>query len=46
MAIDPKGLLTWPVPADFADSEVDVLLHAKSPSGAETSQSFRVGVKE
>jgi hypothetical protein len=46
MAIDPKGLLTWLVPGDFADSEVDVTLHAKSPSGAETSKSFRIGVSE
>ncbi len=46
MVIDQKGLLTWPVPADCAETEVEVLIHAKSPSGAETSQSFRIGVIE
>jgi hypothetical protein len=46
MTIDHKGLLIWPIPADFADGEIDVTLHAKSPSGAETSQSFRIGVSE
>jgi hypothetical protein len=46
MRIDPKSLLTWEVPADFADGETDVTLHTKSPSGAETSQNFRIGVTE
>jgi hypothetical protein len=46
MTIDPKELLTWVVPAAFADSEVDVALLAKSPSGAEASQCFRIGVME
>jgi hypothetical protein len=46
MTFGPQGLLTWPVPADFAESEADVLIHVKSPSGAETTQSFRIGVAE
>jgi S1-C subfamily serine protease len=46
MMIAPNGLLTWPVPSDVADSEADVTVHAKSPSGAETSQSFRVCMTE
>ena len=46
MAIDPKGLLTWPLTADLADAETDVPLHAPSLSGAEASQGFRIGVKK
>jgi hypothetical protein len=46
MSIGPQGLLSWEVPAAFADGEVDVLLHVKSPSGAETTQSFRIGVTQ
>jgi S1-C subfamily serine protease len=46
MRVEPQGLLTWPVPADFAGSEVDVTIRAQSSSGAEASQSFRIGVTE
>jgi hypothetical protein len=46
MVIDQKGLLTWPVPADCAETEVEVLIHAKSSTGVETSQNFRIGVSE
>jgi hypothetical protein len=46
MAIDPRGLLTWKVPTDFADGEVDVIIHVTSPSGSEASQSFRISVTE
>lgn len=41
---DPKGLLICPAPADFADSEVNVTVHAKNSADAETSQSFRIGI--
>jgi hypothetical protein len=46
MTIDTQGLLAWPVSADVAESEVDAILHTKNPSGAETFQSFQIGVTE
>jgi hypothetical protein len=46
MTIDPKGLLTCPVPVDFSNGKVDVTIHANSLSGTETIQSFRISVTD
>lgn len=41
MAADPKGTITWPVPADFPDSEVEVRLEV-ADGGRKAEQVFHV----
>jgi hypothetical protein len=41
MVADPKGVVTWPVPADYRDPEVDVRLEA-TDGGQKAEQAFRV----
>jgi hypothetical protein len=43
MKVDGDGKLTWPVPPDFAEGEVSVILTA-APGGQETFHTFRLVV--
>ena len=40
MTLSPEGLLTWHVPADFADKEVSVIITVSDKSGEQTFHTF------
>jgi hypothetical protein len=40
MTVDAKGVITWAVPADFAEKRVDVILAARDAGGQEVFQTF------
>jgi hypothetical protein len=42
--IDPAGRLTWPVPADFADYEAEIVVAVRDAGGREVRHGFRVDV--
>lgn len=44
MMVDGTGKVTWRVPKEFAESEVNVLLKAKDDSGHEAFHSFKIQV--
>jgi len=45
MTVSGKGLVQWPVPADFAEAEVNVILVVKDAGGQEIFHTFRVRVE-
>jgi hypothetical protein len=46
MKVTPEGKLTWDVPRDCAENEVDVILTVGDASGQETFHTFKVAVKD
>jgi hypothetical protein len=44
MKVTPDGRLTWAVPADFAEAQVDVILTVSDAAGQEILHTFRVAV--
>jgi hypothetical protein len=45
MAVGADGKLTWPVPRDFAEEEVNVVVTVTSPGADDVVHAFRVAVK-
>jgi predicted Zn finger-like uncharacterized protein len=45
MAVSGTGLLTWPVPGDFADKSTDVILTVSDSTGQEVFHSFSLAVQ-
>ena len=46
MAISQTGKLTWPVPADFAEQETDIIVTIRDKTGQECLHSFKVRVRD
>ncbi len=46
MNLTPEGRLSWAVPKDFADTEVNVILTVSDASGQEVLHTFRLAVKD
>jgi WD40 repeat protein len=46
LKVTPEGKLTWDVPKDFAEAEVDVILTVGDASGQEVFHTFKVAVKD
>jgi S1-C subfamily serine protease len=44
MKVTPEGKLTWDVPANFAEPEVDVILTVSDASGQEVFHTFKIAV--
>ncbi len=44
MKVTPEGKLTWDVPANFAEPEVDVILTVSDASGQEIFHTFKIAV--
>jgi hypothetical protein len=42
MKVSPDGVVTWSVPATFAEPEVNVIVNAKDAAGKEAFHSFRL----
>ena len=42
--VAPDGKLTWNVPKDFAEKEVDVIVSVSDASGQESFHSFKLGI--
>src|SRR5262249_14238690 len=45
MKVTEAGVVTWPVPSNFAETEVDVIVSVTGASGKEQFQSFRITVE-
>jgi hypothetical protein len=46
MKVGPDGRLTWDVPADFAEAEVDVILTVRDAAGQEMFHTFKITVTD
>ena len=46
MTLSPAGLLTWTVPADFAEDRQDVIVLIKDSTGQETYHTFSIALPE
>jgi hypothetical protein len=46
MRLTPEGTLTWDVPRDFADPDIDVILTVSDASGQEIFHSFKAAVRD
>lgn len=46
MTVTPQGQLSWPVPADFAEKEADVIVTARAAGGQEAFHTFTVSVQD
>ncbi len=46
MKVTPEGKLTWGVPANFAEPEVDVILTVSDASGQEIFHTFKIAVAQ
>jgi hypothetical protein len=46
MAVDKDGLVTWQVPADFAEARVDVILAATDAAGQDAFQTLTLTAEE
>jgi hypothetical protein len=46
MKLSPKGVLTWRVPADFAEDQTDVLITVTDASGQEVFQKFHIDCRK
>ena len=46
MKVTPEGKLTWDVPANFAEPEIDVILTVSDASGQEVFHTFKIGVAQ
>jgi hypothetical protein len=46
MTIDANGKLTWPVPADFAEAESDIIITVADGGGQEVFHTFRLAVRK
>ncbi len=45
MSLSPEGLLTWAVPKDLTEKEVDVIVSVSDATGQETVQRFQLEVR-
>ena len=45
MGVGPGARLTWPVPADYADAEADVILKVRDANGREEYQTFTLDIR-
>jgi len=46
MMVDASGKVTWPVPADFAESRADAILAVKDANGREAFQTLTLTASE
>ena len=46
MKVSPDGRLTWPVPADFGQAELDVIVTVSDASGQEIFHTFKIAVAD
>jgi hypothetical protein len=46
MKLSPKGVLTWRVPADFAEDQADVLITVTDAGGQEVFQKFHIDCRK
>ena len=44
MTVSPAGLVTWKVPADFAEAETDVILSIADKGGQEAFHTFKLSI--
>jgi predicted Zn-dependent protease with MMP-like domain len=46
MKVSPEGRVTWAVPKDFAEAEVNVILTVSDAAGQEVFHTFKIGIKD
>jgi hypothetical protein len=46
MKVSPEGRVTWAVPKDFAEAEVNIILTVSDAAGQEVFHTFKIGIKD